>query len=167
MLDAVKWKYQSGALTTRNPPLCTGRSPTSGNYTDLWPWHSERLLSVFGSFSSFPWCTLPPAMNHQSQTLQRLLSSLRILTVLLLLCDCALVADGIRAAGCFEFTSFIYFLHVPRCAAAMSRNLQMCIGVEKWTGSQFWQAATQNDDWNGRKFCTNKSGKTRSETSGM
>lgn len=58
-------------------------------------------------------------------------------------------------------------MHVPRCIAATSRNLQMCIGVEKWTGSQFWQAATQNDDWNGRKFCTNKSGKTRSETSGM
>lgn len=58
-------------------------------------------------------------------------------------------------------------MHVPRCVAATSRNLQMCIGVEKWTGSQFWQAATQNDDWNGRKFCTNKSGETRSATSGM
>lgn len=70
MLDAAKWKYQSGGeLTTRNPPLCTGRSPTSGTCTDLWPWRSEHLLSVSGSSSSFPWCTLPPAVNHQAVTL--------------------------------------------------------------------------------------------------
>lgn len=73
----------------------------------------------------------------------------------------------IRADSCLVFTYLMFSLHVPRCVAATSRNLQMCIGVEKWTGSQFWQAATQNDDWNGRKFCTNKSRKSRSETSGM
>lgn len=71
----MQWSenIRSGGLTTQNPPLCTGRSPTSGNYTDLWPWHIEHLLSVFGRFSSFPWCTLPPAMNNSLQTLQRLL----------------------------------------------------------------------------------------------
>lgn len=87
--------------------------------------------------------------------------------VFYLFCSCCATGRRIRAASRCVFTYLIYVVHVPRCAAATSRNLQMCTGVEKWTGSQFWQAATQNDDWSGRKSCANKSGKSRSGTLGM
>lgn len=45
---------------------------------------------------------------------------------------------------------------LPRCATAMSDNLQMCIVVEKWTWSQFWGVATRTDDWNDQIFYTDK-----------
>lgn len=137
-------------LTTQNLPLYMGRSLTSGKYTDLWPWYIERLLSVFGRFSSFPWCILCPVMNNVLQTFHRF--------SFLFCCHPVFIVwlyqrDSLECNQ--QSSSTNTFL--PHCVTAMSDNLQMCTDVGKWTGSQFWQAATRIDDWNGRIFCTKKS----------
>lgn len=150
----MKWEeeLQSRELTTQNLPLCMGRSLTSGKYTDFWPWHNERLLSVFGRFSSFPWYTLRPVMNNASLTFQR---SFFLFFFFCLVPSCFYCVTESKIFTWVWSASSSKIL-LPHCVTAMSCNLQMCIVVGKWTGSQFWQVATRIDDWNDQIFCTNK-----------